>query len=53
MQIGELSRRSGLSVDTLRYYEKVGLIEPPARDGGGRRGTMTRTSCAGSISSAG
>lgn len=37
MQIGELSRRSGLSVDTLRYYEKIGLIEPPARDGGGRR----------------
>ncbi|HQY44258.1 MAG TPA: MerR family transcriptional regulator [Paracoccaceae bacterium] len=37
MQIGELARRSGLSVDTLRFYEKIGLIRPPARDAGGRR----------------
>ncbi len=26
MRIGELSRRSGLSRDTLRYYERQGLI---------------------------
>lgn len=37
MMIGETSERSGLSVDTLRYYEKIGLIPPPLRDGGGRR----------------
>lgn len=37
MLIGELSRRSGLSVDTLRFYEKIGLIPPPPRNGGGRR----------------
>lgn len=37
MLIGEFSERSGLSVDTLRYYEKIGLIDPPPRDSGGRR----------------
>jgi DNA-binding transcriptional MerR regulator len=26
MQIGELSRKSGFSRDTIRYYEKLGLI---------------------------
>lgn len=29
MFIGELSRRSGFSRDTIRYYEKIGLIEMP------------------------
>jgi DNA-binding transcriptional MerR regulator len=24
-------------MDTLRYYEKIGLIDPPPRDSGGRR----------------
>ncbi|WP_186394191.1 MerR family transcriptional regulator [Stappia sp. TSB10GB4] len=37
MMIGELARHSGLSVDTLRYYEKIGLVPPPLRDAGGRR----------------
>ncbi|HTJ13258.1 MAG TPA: MerR family transcriptional regulator [Dinghuibacter sp.] len=27
MRIGELSRRSGFSRDTIRYYEKMGLIQ--------------------------
>lgn len=26
MQIGEVARRTGFSTDTLRYYEKLGLI---------------------------
>jgi DNA-binding transcriptional MerR regulator len=26
-----------LSIDTLRYYERIGLVDPPARDSGGRR----------------
>lgn len=30
MLIGELSKRSGFSRDTIRYYEKIGLIELPA-----------------------
>lgn len=28
MQIGEFSKRTGLSIDTLRYYEKEGLLTP-------------------------
>ena len=32
-----MAERSGLSTDTLRYYEKIGLIDPPPRDSGGRR----------------
>jgi DNA-binding transcriptional MerR regulator len=35
--IAEVAARSGLSIDTLRYYERIGLVEPPARDAGGRR----------------
>ena len=32
LTIGDVSRRSGLSEPTLRYYEEVGLIGPVARD---------------------
>lgn len=35
--IGEVSRRTGLSADTLRYYERIGLLGPVGRDDGGRR----------------
>jgi DNA-binding transcriptional MerR regulator len=35
--IAQAAERSGLSIDTLRYYERIGLVEPPARDAGGRR----------------
>lgn len=35
--IGEAAEKTGLSVDTLRYYERIGLLPPPARDSGGRR----------------
>lgn len=34
MQIGELAKRSGLSRDTLRYYEKLGLLSAPRREAG-------------------
>ncbi|MGH3469959.1 MAG: MerR family transcriptional regulator [Thermocrispum sp.] len=37
VSIAEAAVRSGLSIDTLRYYERIGLIDPPARDAGGRR----------------
>lgn len=37
MKIGEVAARTGLSVDTLRFYERIGLIQRPARDAGGRR----------------
>ncbi|OLR90496.1 MerR family transcriptional regulator [Actinokineospora bangkokensis] len=35
--IAEAAHRTGLSIDTLRYYERIELIDPPARDSGGRR----------------
>ncbi|WP_225362883.1 MerR family DNA-binding transcriptional regulator [Apilactobacillus micheneri] len=28
MKIGEFSKKVSLSIDTLRYYEKIGLIYP-------------------------
>jgi DNA-binding transcriptional MerR regulator len=37
MKIAEVSERYGLSVDTLRYYERVGLIPPVHRNDGGIR----------------
>ena len=37
LSIGETARRTGLSADTLRYYEKIGLLPRVARDPGGRR----------------
>lgn len=33
----QAAERTGLSLDTLRYYEKSGVITPVARTGGGRR----------------
>ena len=35
--IGEAAQRTGLSVDTLRYYERAGLIDPVRRARNGRR----------------
>lgn len=35
--IGEVSARTGLSVDTLRFYERQGLFPPVDRTVGGRR----------------
>ncbi|WP_146344671.1 MerR family transcriptional regulator [Phaeobacter marinintestinus] len=37
MKISDVAAQSGLSIDTLRFYEKIGLIDPPPRDGAGRR----------------
>lgn len=31
MRIGELARRTGVTVATIRWYEKAGLIDAPAR----------------------
>ncbi|MBM7080107.1 MULTISPECIES: MerR family transcriptional regulator [Micromonospora] len=33
----EAARRSGFSLDTLRYYEKIGLLSGVGRTSGGRR----------------
>lgn len=37
MKIGEASRRSGFSPETLRYYDKIGLLDAVGRDAAGRR----------------
>ena len=37
LTIGEVARRSGVAATTLRYYEQIGLVAPPARVGGQRR----------------
>lgn len=37
MKIAEVSEQYGLSSDTLRYYERVGLIQPVNRNGSGIR----------------
>ncbi|MCB9418485.1 MAG: MerR family transcriptional regulator [Ardenticatenaceae bacterium] len=37
MRISEASEQSGLSVDTLRYYEKIGLLPSVNRTDGGIR----------------
>lgn len=37
MKIGELARKTGTSVDTLRFYEEKGLLAPPKRTDSGYR----------------
>lgn len=37
MRIGELAQRSGVTAKTVRYYEDVGLVEPPPRTPAGYR----------------
>jgi MerR family mercuric resistance operon transcriptional regulator len=37
MPIGELSRRTGVHIETIRYYEKIGMVPPPPRTEAGRR----------------
>lgn len=37
MQIGDLSRASGVNIETIRYYERIGLLPAPARQSNGRR----------------
>lgn len=37
MTIGRLAKTAGVPVDTIRYYEKVGLLAPPRRSAAGYR----------------
>lgn len=37
LSIGDLSRRTGVKVPTIRYYEQMGLISPPDRTDGNQR----------------
>lgn len=44
MSISEVSERYGISADTLRYYERIGLIPPVPRNKSGIR-DYDETSC--------
>ena len=35
--IGELSRLTGVNIETIRYYEKIKMLRPPPRTESGRR----------------
>ena len=35
--IGELSRRTGCNIETVRYYERIGVLPKPSRRGTYRR----------------
>lgn len=37
MSVGELAARTGVRADTIRYYERAGLLPPPARTTGDHR----------------
>ena len=35
--IGKLAAESGIGIETIRYYERIGLLAPPPRTRSGRR----------------
>ncbi len=35
--IGELSCLAGVNIETIRYYERIGMVPIPPRTEGGRR----------------
>lgn len=37
LRIGDLARATGISVETVRYYERIGLMPPPGRTQGNYR----------------
>lgn len=37
ISIGELARRTGVHIETIRYFEKVGMLAAPPRTEGGHR----------------
>jgi MerR family mercuric resistance operon transcriptional regulator len=37
LPIGELSKRSGVKIETIRYYERANMLVPPPRTASGRR----------------
>src|SRR5215469_14025548 len=37
MRSGELARRAGISADTIRHYERLGLLKAPPRNRSGYR----------------
>jgi MerR family mercuric resistance operon transcriptional regulator len=45
LHIGTAAKQTGLSVDAIRFYQKSGLLKPPARTAGGYR-VFTKTEMA-------
>jgi MerR family mercuric resistance operon transcriptional regulator len=48
LSIGELSRRTGVNIETIRYYERIKMLSSPLRTASGRRiygSAETRTLC--------
>jgi DNA-binding transcriptional MerR regulator len=43
VRIGEVAERAGVNVQTLRYYERRGLLDPPPRTPSGYRIYSTET----------
>jgi MerR family transcriptional regulator, mercuric resistance operon regulatory protein len=37
LSIGELSRRTGVNIETIRYYERIKMLPAPLRTASGRR----------------
>ncbi len=37
LSIGAVSRRTGCNIETIRYYERIGIMPEPARTAGGHR----------------
>ena len=37
LRIGVVARAAGVSVDTVRHYERIGVLRPAPRSGGGYR----------------
>jgi MerR family mercuric resistance operon transcriptional regulator len=37
LTIGKLSERTGVNIETIRYYEKIGMLPAPPRTQGGHR----------------
>ena len=37
LRIGALAERTGTNAPTIRYYEEIGLLRPPARQSSGQR----------------
>lgn len=37
LSIGELSRKTGVKIETIRYFERIGMIATPPRTAGGHR----------------
>lgn len=37
LSIGRLSKRTGCNIETIRYYERIGILPAPPRSAGGHR----------------